>query len=180
MCAGLRRTVMREARARTWLSRMLWLYPRGFREALGDDLVETTLDRWRDMQQGGAGEFRFWTSEGAHFVVDGAIERLRSLRNVPAELAAAWVRVKRTPTHHALAVGTLALGIGATTTIFAIADAVMLRPLPYPEPHRLYRLEAHFGSLELSSSSLPNLRDMQAMSRSMEWLAGAQDRSPAL
>ena len=171
---------MREARARAWLSRLLCLYPRGFREAVGDDLIETTLHRWRDMKEGGAGEVRFWTSEGAHFAVDGAIERMRSLRNVPAELGAAWLRVKRTPTHHALAVGTLALGIGATTTIFAIADAVVLRPLPYPGPDRLYRLEADFGSLQLSSNSLPNLRDIQAMSRSMAWLAGAQDRSPAL
>jgi putative ABC transport system permease protein len=43
----------------------------------------------------------------------------------------------RTPTFSLTALGTLALGIGATTAVFSIVYAVLLRALPYPDPERL-------------------------------------------
>ena len=46
----------------------------------------------------------------------------------------------RTPGFTAAAVLTLGLGIGATTTILGVVDAVLLRPLPYPESDRLVHI----------------------------------------
>ncbi|HWH49930.1 MAG TPA: ABC transporter permease [Gemmatimonadaceae bacterium] len=43
----------------------------------------------------------------------------------------------RTPAFSLVALATLVLGIGATTAIFTVLDAVVLRPLPYPAPERL-------------------------------------------
>ena len=70
-----------------------------------------------------------------------------------------------------IAVSTLALGIGANTAIFSVVNGVLLRPLPYPNPDRLYQLsEARPGSDEMSIA-YPNYLDWRSAQQTFEDLS---------
>ena len=80
---------------------------------------------------------------------------------------------RRSPGFTAVAVATIALGIGANTTMFSIVNALLLRPLPFNQPDRLMTLWQ--GQVKDPTSfninSLPNYRDWIARNRSFADLA---------
>ena len=82
-----------------------------------------------------------WWSLWCSLLVDLArtapSEHLSMLRQ---DVRHSWRSLRRTPIVIATAVLTLALGIGASTAVFSVVRAVLLRPLPYPESDRLVEL----------------------------------------
>ena len=88
----------------------------------------------------------------------------------------------RRPGFAAVAVATLALGIGTTTAIFAVADRVLLRPVPYVNPGTLaviWETPPNHPS-PIMYASPPNLHEWQQRSRSFSSMGGFQWRDVTL
>jgi putative ABC transport system permease protein len=77
----------------------------------------------------------------------------------------------KSPAFTVVAVLTLALGIGASTAIFSVLDAVLLRPLPYPNQERIVELRELDEKARGMSFAEPNYNDLVARNRSFEAVA---------
>ena len=75
----------------------------------------------------------------------------------------------------AVAVVTLALGIGATAAMFSVIDAVVLRPLPYNNAGRIVDVQTRSASDSQAPTSWPAYVEMRKLSTSFEALAGYED-----
>jgi len=76
----------------------------------------------------------------------------------------------KNPGFTAVAVLTLALGIGANTAIFSVVNGVLLNPLPYPEPERLVSVYSRTPQYSRWSISYPNFLDWVRYNRSFSGL----------
>jgi len=83
------------------------------------------------------------------------------------------------PLFSGVAVAILALGIGESTTIFSLVDAVLLRPLPFPDAGRLVSIE-ELQEGRPSAVSPVNFFDWQAQARSFQGLAMYTDQGMTL
>ena len=84
----------------------------------------------------------------------------------------AFRQLRRAPVFAAVAILTLALGIGANSAIFALADATLLRPLPYANPDRLVTIWETTDTNPRSLGAPPNMLDWGSRSRTLESVAG--------
>jgi hypothetical protein len=106
--------------------------------------------------------------------------RSEILGEIRQDLSYAARQMVRAPLFTSIVILTLALGIGATTAMFSIVDAVILRPLPYPAPDRLVRLWETNPQTDHFSTSDRNYLDWQAQNRTLAEMAAFRPLSLSL
>jgi predicted permease len=141
---------------------LLHLFPASFRNEYGREMEAIVARRLK--HAGPLGRIGVWLDVVADVAMSAARVQIDVTRR---DLGYAVRSAMRAPMFALTVVLVSAIGIGATTAAFTITDHVLVRPLPFDQPHRLVRLyhaERHRGyRLELSP---PNFRDWQRMATS--------------
>jgi putative ABC transport system permease protein len=115
-----------------------------------------------------------------------SIEKARgaiTMRGVWHDLRYGVRQLRQNPGFTAVAVVSLALGIGANTAIFSVVNGVLLRPLPYDQPDKVVHiLGTQRGVMELRHSWLayPEIEDVRAMNRTLAHVAAFRWWDPVL
>ncbi len=152
-----------------WYRALLRLLPVDFRSDYGDEMERTFRDERRDAP-GRLAAILVWT---------GAIRSILAIG--PREHAAQFAQdvrygvrgMRQNAGFAAVAIITLALGIGANTAVFSIVDTVLLQPLPYHAPDRLVAVWNRWDGSATASLSNPEYLDYAEQSRLLEIAAMA-------
>lgn len=99
------------------------------------------------------------------------IERGNRLHSVLSDCRYALRQLRKNSGFTAVAVLTLALGIGVTTAIFSVVYGVLLRPLPYPDPNRIMAVFEVTSKGRPSRVADPNFDDFRDQNRSFQAMA---------
>lgn len=103
----------------------------------------------RVIREGPRAARRWYRSQVRHSILPALGRRWRRDAAFPAsrhrlmladDLRHAWRRVRARPTPAVMALCLLALGIGASTSTFTVVDAMVIRPIPFRDPDRLFRI----------------------------------------
>lgn len=107
---------------------------------------------------------------------DRRARRSTTVRDVLREAGIAFRTLLRRPAFTAVAAGTVAVGVGGATAMFALVDGILLRPLPYRDPGRLAHVFLTIPDLgwEWGPVSAPNFDDWRRRNTVFESLAAYQ------
>jgi putative ABC transport system permease protein len=159
---------------------LLGVYPRWFRERYEAELLDAfAAERRRPEYAGAAGTLRFWIDTAADLLTSAYRTRSFARRRlglhppkrsvmeaIGQDLRHACRQLLRRPGFSAVAVLSLALGIGGNAIIIAFVDGFVFHPFPYPEPDRLVTVGSTFPRMSseerfVEAISVPEFVDLE-------------------
>jgi predicted permease len=141
---------------------LLRLYPASFRNEYGEELRRLFVARRRDAQAP-FGVIALWMGEIADTCVSAARVHVDILRQ---DLRHTRRSLSRSRGFALAAIVVTALGVGATTAAFTVADHVLLQPLPFAEPDRIVKIWSSTQDYARMDVSPANYRDWKDRARS--------------
>jgi putative ABC transport system permease protein len=143
---------------------LLRLYPASFRLEYGSEMADVFCSRLHRAPSFFA-KARLWIEALLDILTNAVAVHGDILRQ---DLRYTARTLRRSPGFAITAILVVALGVGANTAAFSIADFVLLRPLPFREPDRLLKLWQKMPGYSRMELSPPNYRDWKSMSKSFE------------
>ena len=149
---------------------LLHLYPSSFRAAYGEEMQSIFEARRRDA----AGAFAvagLWLSTFFEVLVNAAKAHWDILRQ---DLRYTFRALRRAPGFAVAAALVVALGVGANTAAFSVADFVLIRPLPFAQPDRLVKIWERIPGYSRQELSPVEYRDWKRMSSSFAMMGASR------
>jgi putative ABC transport system permease protein len=164
---------------------LLSVLPRGFRDRYGEEVAEFFTRRTHEVRKK-----RGWSGV-ARFCLRGTIDVMRTaaaerrderalqrpsgrgggLNDLALDIRFALRALRRSPAFTAVALSTLALGIGASTAMFSVVDAVVGSALPFHDPDRLVMGRGTHEGIVNPLATFPDYMDYRDQTESLESLA---------
>lgn len=133
--------------------------------------VQDRTDRGETPEQAGDAARRELGNVGLIKEVTQEMWGWASLERLMQDLRFGLRMLAKSPGFTAVAIVTLALGIGANTALFSVVNGVLLKPLPYAQPEQLVWLAESKPNFDTGSISYPNFRDWQKNNRTFSGMA---------
>jgi len=160
-----------QPRSERFYRALLRLFPFDFRGDFGSEMEQTFQEQRRraEKEEGRMGLLRLWWETMTGIFTTAPAEHVSIFRQ---DCTYALRMMRKNAGSTAIAVVTLALGIGANSAIFSVIDAVLLKPLPYLNGDQLVMLRqrAEKGGLNMGYS-VPEIQDLRAETGSFSEIA---------